>query len=239
MGIVVGFGIGYYGNYFSRASSSTQSFAPSPNEQPSISRSEIYLPAVDNNGKGVVTKLTVESKPGEGRVLTNIDKLLFWVDTQQSIQTAKTVAEDMSGINGNQYDLIYSIEGDNTTIVGGPSAGAALTIATIAVLENKTLNKNVMITGTIEPDGSIGQVGGVLEKAKAAKDIGTTLFLVPQQEGQFNYLKPVQSCYNEGGFVVCQTSYEKESVNIGADSGIVVREVGTIKDALPYFLSQG
>ena len=58
--------------------------------------------AVDQNGKGVSTPLVVEVKPGTGEALTNIDKLLFWTDTQQSIQTAKAVAENITGINASR-----------------------------------------------------------------------------------------------------------------------------------------
>ena len=65
----------------------------------------------------------------------------------------------------------------------GPSAGAALTIATIAALKHDSIRSDVVITGTINADGTIGQIGGVLEKAQAAKDIGAKLFLVPVGQG--------------------------------------------------------
>src|SRR3990170_6224392 len=125
-----------------------------------VSESMILLPAVDDEGNGLVTPLKVEVRAGNGRILTNIDKLLFWVDTQFSIRTAKSVAEDYTRINTSKFDLIYTIESSEATVIGGPSAGAALTVATIAALQNKSLNPNVMITGTIELDGSIGKVGG-------------------------------------------------------------------------------
>jgi len=96
--------------------------------------------------------------------LVNVDNLLFWVDTQYSIRTAKYVAEDIANINASDIDLIYSIE-TNASVIEGQSAGAALTIATIAILENKTLKSDVIITGTINPDGSIGSVGAILAKA--------------------------------------------------------------------------
>jgi predicted S18 family serine protease len=97
-----------------------------------IIQSEIMLVAVDNNNEGVIIPLIVEVRPGNGKVLTDIDKLLFWVDTQFSIQTAKEVAEDVTGIDASNYDITYSIGDENVTIVGGASAGAALTVATMA-----------------------------------------------------------------------------------------------------------
>lgn len=200
------------------------------------STARTLLPAVDNEGNGVVTPLDIEIKTGTGRTLTNIDKLLFWVDTQQSIQIARGVAEQMTNISTKNFDIIYAIEAGNATIVGGPSAGAALTLTTIAALQNNTVKSNVMITGTINPDGTIGRVGGVLQKAGAAKDVGATIFLVPQGEGREIKVTPVENCNQEPGFVYCETEYKREEVSIGITLGIEVIEVATIKDALPYFI---
>jgi len=107
---------------------------------------EIYVPAVDNEGKGVATVLKVGMKPGSGKVLVDINNILFWLDTQQSIQTAKKVAQEVTKVDLSKFDLVYSLEKINATVVEGPSAGAALTIATIAVIEGKELNSKVMIT---------------------------------------------------------------------------------------------
>lgn len=201
-----------------------------------FSKSTIYLAAVDNQGNGLAIPLSVEIRSGDGKVLTNIDKLLFWIDTQHSIRTAKLIATNVSKINTDKYDISYTIETDVTTIVGGPSAGAALTIATIAALENKTLKNNVMITGTINEDGTIGKVGMILEKAKAAKQIGATTFIVPEGEGTQTYYKPEEKCIKQPGFTYCETTYKQETVSIGENAGITVVEVSNIEDALRYFI---
>ena len=124
----------------------------------------MYLPAVDSNNTGYMTTLKVEAKPGTGRTLVDIDGLLFWEDTQQSIRKSKAVAEIISGINTSTVDLIYTIHA-NASLVGGESAGAALTIATIAALENKKIHEGIIITGSINHDGSIGPVQAILPKA--------------------------------------------------------------------------
>lgn len=222
--------VGYFiGSYFTSPQIITY-------PQSYTSHATILLPAVDDNGNGVVTPLEVQVKAGTGDVLTNIDKLLFWVDTQYSIQTAKAVAESYTGLNASKFDLVYTIEGGNATIIGGPSAGAALTIATIAALENKSLKPNIMITGTIEPDGTIGAVGGVLEKAQAAKQMGATTFLVPTGESNLTYLQPKQTCSQINGFTYCETRYSEVSLNIAQQSGIKIVEVSNINQAVQYFL---
>ncbi len=200
-----------------------------------INRAEIFLPAVSSQGKGVVTPLIVEVKPGDGKVLVNINQLLFWVDTQQSIQIAKRVAEKYTKIDLSKYDLIYTIE-TNASLVEGPSAGAAITIATIAALLNKSLNKSVMITGTINPDGSIGPVGGIMAKASAAKDIGAKLFLVPKGQGTYINYVPVKQCEQIGFMTYCVIEYKPKRVTISKEVGIEVKEVSNIEEALKYFI---
>jgi uncharacterized protein len=232
IGIILGSLAGYY--YFSSYTTTVVQSRCNVTVEPVFSRAEINLVAVDQDGRGVTTPLVVESKPGDGKALTNIEKLLFWTDTQYSIQTAKAVAENVTKINTSNYDLTYTIE-SNATIVGGPSAGAALTIATIAALKNEKIRNDVVITGTINEDGTIGEIGGVLEKAKAAKDVGAKLFLVPRGQGEQTTLEPQENCVRRSNFVFCETTYKQVTVNIGKDAGIAVIEVGTVEEAYKYF----
>jgi uncharacterized protein len=237
--LFIGIVIGCFGTYYLYA------YGVKPVEQvstgnynvvsnPLFSEAQVNLAAVDQDGRGITTPLVVKAKPGTGETLTNIDTLLFWTDTQQSIQTAKAVAENITMINTKNYDIIYSIE-SNASVVGGPSAGAALTIATIAALRNEIIRQDVMITGTINEDGTIGQVGGVLEKAAAAKDVGAMLFLVPKGQGEQTFLRPQENCTRRGNFLFCETTYKTETVNIGKDAGIAVIEVGSVSEAYRYF----
>ncbi len=196
----------------------------------------ISVPAVDNQGNGVSTILKVEALPGEGKILTNINQLLFWVDTQYSIQTAKAVAENITKMNLSNVDLVYTIETE-AQVIEGPSAGAALTLATIAAIESKNVNSSVMITGTINPDGSIGPVGGILAKAKVSKDIGAKLFLVPEGQGLQTSYKPIKRCEKVGAFTYCTVEYERERIDITQQAGIEVKEIGNIQEALKYFLT--
>ena len=57
-----------------------------------------------------------------------------------------------------------------------------MTDTTVGALHVKKISSTVMMTGTINPDGSIGPIGGVLEKAQAAFEHSATTFLIP--EGQ-------------------------------------------------------
>ncbi len=197
----------------------------------------LNLLAVDNDGKGVIVPLKVEVKPGSGKVLANIDNLLFWVDTQHSLQLARDLAANITHRDPKSFDVIYTLE-SNASIVGGPSAGAAFTIATVAALRNITLNNSVLITGTINENGSIGQVGGVLEKAEAAKRAGAKLLLVPEGQATEIKLVPEEKCIRKPGFIFCETTYKRKEVNISEKIGIEVKEVSNIYEALKYFFGE-
>ncbi len=231
--MAVAFVSGYlFGNAFAGAERGVQArpAATTPGENSAT----VFVPAIDEKGKGVAMPLSVRSTGGSGETLIDINNLLFWFDTQQSIQTAKSVAQVITGKDLDSASMVYMI-GANASIVEGPSAGAALTIATIAALENKSVNKSVMITGTIEPDGSIGEVGGILEKASAAKQAGAQLFLVPKGQGTETMLQPVENCTDEDLFTHCTTKYTRTTVDISETAGIQVKEVSTVKEAEKYF----
>jgi PDZ domain-containing protein len=68
--------------------------------------------------------------------------------------------------------------------IGGPSAGLGYTLEVLDVLTPGELTggKKVAATGTIELDGTVGQIGGIRQKTAAVKRAGIDLFLVPRGE---------------------------------------------------------
>jgi len=196
---------------------------------------ELEVPAVDTLGKGVSTILSVEATKGSGKTLVDIENLLFWADTQQSIRMARYVAGNITGKNLNNYDLIYSVKVQNASLIGGPSAGAAITIATIFALKEEKPKGNVMITGTINHDGSIGPVSEILEKAKAAKQANADLFLVPISQSYEVEYKSSEHCQEFGTTEICSNETTTNEVNVSEQAGIRVIEVKNINEALQYF----
>jgi PDZ domain-containing protein len=81
------------------------------------------------------------------------------------------------------YTLPFDVTIDVGNI-GGPSAGLAMTLATLDVLSNGDLTggHRVAATGTIGLDGTVGDVGGVAQKAVAVRKAGATVFFVPADE---------------------------------------------------------
>lgn len=72
----------------------------------------------------------------------------------------------------------------DTSDIGGPSAGLAMTLSVLDELTpgNLTGAKRIAVTGTIADNGDVGAVGGVGQKAVAARHRGAQLFLVPINE---------------------------------------------------------
>lgn len=79
-----------------------------------------------------------------------------------------------------EYDFPVEIEID-TSSIGGPSAGLAMTLSIVDKLTpgDLTGGLDVAVTGTIDDDGNVGPIGGISQKAVAARQEGADLFLVP------------------------------------------------------------
>lgn len=206
-------------------------------ENVSLSKTTAKLVAVDEEGNGVTADLSVVARAGEGRILVNIERLLFWVDTQYSMQVARKVAFDYLNISddyASTIDLIYTIK-TNGTIVGGPSAGASLAVATIAALQNKTLREDTVITGRVDVDGSIKPVGEILAKALAAKEEGFSRFLIPAGQGEQVYYQKEESCELIGLMRICRIEYIPARISVEEEVDIDVIEVKDIAEVVEAF----
>jgi uncharacterized protein len=181
---------------------------------------------------GVVINITVSISSGSGRVFVSTTPFTE-IDMQGSAQLSALTACDLLGIDFTKYDFFYIIEAD-APIVGGPSAGAVMTIATIAALKNLTLNKDVYMSGMIYPDGFIGPVGGLNYKLEAVAQDGGKIFLIPH--GQKVVLVQEKEVKKVGLINIITTNYrELDLVEYGKKLGVEVYEVATINEALKYF----
>jgi len=188
-----------------------------------------------NETVGGTADLFLEIKPGSGRVF--IDSFpLTKVDTQISTRFAKDVSCDFLEIDCSDKDFFYTIRA-NAPIVGGPSAGSAITVLTIALLDDLELNKDTVMTGTINSGGLIGPVAGIEEKAKAARKKGFKKILVPKWS---IIITENETISNQTQNDTNMTS--NESINrtyTYADEleveGIEIKTVSTIEEALEAF----
>jgi PDZ domain-containing protein len=73
----------------------------------------------------------------------------------------------------------------DTGQIGGPSAGLAFTLTLLDELTDGDLlgGHDVAVTGTIDLDGSVGPIGGLVQKASAVRQAGLRYFVVPAAQG--------------------------------------------------------
>jgi len=211
-------------------------------------RSEINIVAVrevrksisESTYEGVVMTADVELRVGSGRLLINT-RPKIGIDLQTSANTAILVAENLTKLSLKNTDVILTvIASTENEILDGPSAGAAITIALIAAMKDQTPSTTVFMTGTINPDKSIGKVSGVLEKALVAARFGAKKFLVPLGQSLAVTYKMVES-HPAPGFTIITT--KPETINIqeyvrGQGFNIEVLEVSNVTQAYDLFVSK-
>ncbi len=182
--------------------------------------------------QGILLFARVIAANGTGHVFVDTSPYTQ-VDLQGSARLAAMVASDVLGIDQRAYDFYYIID-ISSPIIGGPSAGGALTVATIAAVNNWTLKPGVVMTGMINPDDSIGPVGGIPYKLEAAAAENYTLFLVPEGQGTVTLTKLITRA--KGNTIISRDVEETIDVlKLGEDLNVTVREVSTIQEVVKIF----
>ncbi|MGC8835958.1 MAG: S16 family serine protease [Infirmifilum sp.] len=198
----------------------------------------ILAPAVtqtETGYAGSATNISVFITEGWGDVYVSTYSL-----TQEDFQGAATAAtrviSNVLGVDFNKYNFYFKVQSD-AVIVGGPSAGVAMAVVVYSALTGKPINRSIAVTGMISPDGTVGPVGGVYEKAQAMASSGVKVFLVPPGESVVTTYKVV--VHKVGPFQV----YSTQPVTINLTDyalknwNLRVVEVSTIEDALHYFFN--
>jgi len=153
---------------------------PTPNPDALVAAVHAYKP-----GDTITLRVGSITQPTPGR-----DVALRLAATVENHQTVPFIgigdpqASDIPSM-GTQptYDFPFPVS-INSDDIGGPSAGLAWTLGIISKLSGGdiTHGKTVAATGTIHPDGTVGDVGGVKQKTVAVERAGATVFLVPDVE---------------------------------------------------------
>lgn len=111
----------------------------------------------------------------------------------------------------------------NAEEIGGPSAGLMFSLEIINQLENRDLTHGYLVagTGTISPEGDVGQIGGIQHKIIAAEEEGADIFFVPAD------LYP-------------EDSNEKQAIQTAKeiDADMKVIPVKTLEEALTFLEKQ-
>ncbi|MCX9029865.1 MAG: ATP-dependent protease [Candidatus Methanoperedens sp.] len=183
---------------------------------------------------GSMMNISVEIKPGKGRILVDT-KPLMGVVFQDAANTAAYAAQKKTGKDLSGSDIIFSIDAmHEVPSVDGPSAGALMTLLVVAGIKNLELRKDMTMTGTIDKDGHVGEIGGVIEKAKAAKDGGKNLILLPRENSRLiQYIEKTRNYY---GITVIERVPETIDTKdyLVKNIGINVEYIDNFDDVLKY-----
>jgi PDZ domain-containing protein len=162
--------------------------------------------------------------PGAGHTLTverpagSTTHVQVPITTVAAPATASQPARAVIGIVPEERIVDFKFPFDvriDSGSVGGPSAGLAFTLAVLDVLTPGELTggHRIAVTGTMSLDGTVGPVGGAVQKAVAVRKAGYVAFLVPRDE------------------------YKDVQATVGHDLRVI--PVGTLQDALDALKSLG
>jgi hypothetical protein len=156
---------------------------------PAASESVVEIPllaAIQSNDRGVLEILLLRwdrlsspsplvlqwqggnIRPGQSNLSSMAQALHYAIDHTPHIDHTGTVSV---------VGIAYASTGTD-----GPSAGAVMTVGFVALLKGDRIQRGMALTGTITPDGTIGPVGGIPDKIRAAVREGYRTILIP--EGQ-------------------------------------------------------
>ncbi len=152
--------------------------APASFANQTIGTSSIHAPAVIlENNSGILTVISLTVTKGTG-IVTISGPSEVGNSTLESAQTAAAAAANYLGINFKNYNFEYVI--NDSANVSGPSAGTAMALLAISALSHRQMLQNFTVTGTISPNDTIGEIGGVYDKISAASKDGMNFALVPK-----------------------------------------------------------
>jgi uncharacterized protein len=184
--------------------------------------------------EGNTADLYLEIRPGTGHIYVDTFPLTK-VDTQMSIRLANRIACDFLDTACDRYDFFYTVRSDSA-IVGGPSAGAATAALTAAALEGISLDQKAAVTGTINPGGLVGPVGGLKEKIEAAAEANLTRVFIPKGERFTDTVTGscTENCTNstEDRNPLVSISQTTDLAEYAREKNITLNEAATLDDVM-------
>jgi uncharacterized protein len=177
------------------------------------------LAVSESEETGATADLYLEVRPGTGRIFMDTFPLTKF-DTQISTRFANSIACDYLNADCSNKDFFYTIRSDSI-IVGGPSAGSALAMITVAALRGDDIDESIAATGTINSGGLIGPVGGLKPKIGAAKERGLKMVIIPHGER-----------------ILTEDNTTTDLVEYGKALGIDVTEASTLDEIIAAYTGE-
>ncbi|MDP6627967.1 MAG: S16 family serine protease [Methanopyri archaeon] len=192
----------------------------------SVSAGEAVLevPAVSDDGAGVLVRMQVTAAPGTGLVsIEGIDP----PDNTTLAAAVEAIAalRTLPGLNPDALDVVIAFDPQGP-LVAGPSAGLAIAGGVAAAVQGWVPAQGVYVTGGIGRDGSVRPAGGILAKARAVALAGGHTLLIPPDQGHERVTVPTGA--GDASVVVDLAGHAADQW------GLVMVEVTDLATALAY-----
>ncbi len=135
----------------------------------------------DDNKTGELIDIHLTLKPGEGRIYFDTTNHAFGSSIQDSIPLVIYNVEKETNTSLRNEDVFIRLDSISHDI-DGSSASATMAIGLIALLENKNINKSIVLTGTLTKTGKILKIDGLDVKIKVAEQKGVEEILIPSSQ---------------------------------------------------------
>lgn len=207
------------GDYASHAYGQTDAPAASKISGSEVEIECVYFMNTPQGVKGGTSPVTIRVFPNKSRRASVGVMEEFYNGTGEMWRTSAWIAAfNAARVNGTSivdHEFLVKANGH----IDGPSAGMLFTCAMLASIRGDEVRADTTMTGTINPDGTAGPVGGIPQKMEGAKAAGRIRFGYP---------------------VGCRTSVDqetKETVDLnarGADLDMEVKEIRDVYEAYEF-----
>ncbi len=138
---------------------------------------------------GGMTKVALQVMPNVRQVTTVGVAEQFPGGAGQTWKASVWIASRKAAQTVGRELIDYAFFAKSTDFIDGPSAGALFTAGFMAAIMGDKVNPQATMTGTVNPDGTVGMVGGLEYKFRAAIKAGKKLLGYPEGNKRFKNRK--------------------------------------------------
>ena len=135
----------------------------------------------ENSEEGDLIHIDISLKPGSGNIFVDIKRMEAGISFQDYLKNVWRFVNTYTSGELEKYDVYISVRGSAEVVEGG-SGSVMIALGLIALLKNKALNKEFIVSGVLDEKGRVGSVLSLREKVRLAKKFGFKRFYVSEEE---------------------------------------------------------
>lgn len=135
----------------------------------------------EHSDEGDLILINIALVPGDGKIFVNVKDIEAGVTFQDYLKTVWSFVNTYTSGKLSRYDLYVHVQG-NAEVVEGGSGSVMIALGVLSLLENRSLNKDFIVSGVLDDKGRIGTVMSLREKVKLARKFGFKRFYVSEEE---------------------------------------------------------